>query len=251
MRLLSGALESSPKRAYETVKSMGAAAALRLKQAVPYYAYGAMYSAATAPVLKVLYEVEYQAIANKLIPPLTLQPWVYHYAYRYCQLRDWIAPRIISQIFHHTVMIGLGEEALSRFAIQEIALKRLPKEVLNKICPKISSMIDQKWVKAARIGISAFAFSLIHAYHPLWGWPGGSTVKLIETFAVGLICASVQENTGSTLSAAAFHAGYNLPVAFHTYYSGMVAGHCMPPVSESRAIVPYFSLHPFKLSIQP
>jgi membrane protease YdiL (CAAX protease family) len=122
---------------------------------------------------------------------------------------------------------------LFRFGFQEMLLKQLPKAIIKRIAPSQLSSVDSKAAKAARVLITATAFSLAHALHPGYGWPSCSLARLINTFAAGLIISTIQETTGSPILAMAFHSGYNITDAYQNDTLGITI-HCVPAIPGVR-----------------
>ena len=172
----------------------------------------------------------WQTLANRNLDICpSLPEFVYHYATLACRTREYLPsfPWIAEQ---EIFMIPSVEEAMYSFGVQELLLKQLPKAIIKCLYPSQPSVvsgkksvkspptelskIDSKTAKVARVFVKAALFSLIHAIHPGYGLPNCSLIRLIQTFAMGIITGTIQEVTGSSALAIAFHAGYNVPGGF-------------------------------------
>lgn len=163
----------------------------------------------------------------------TFPKYVYTYVRNLCLLREKIPG--LSDIYSTGAFKGpIVEELLFRVALQEILLKRAPKAILNKVSPSHAKIIDTKVSKIARVLISSLAFSLAHAMPPGSGLANCSTVRLINTFVMGLIAGSIQEITSSPLLPICLHIGWNLQAAFFMEQTNM-SGSC-PQDSDNEAV---------------
>lgn len=164
----------------------------------------------------------YNIIVSKITDPLLNQGMdfcptfprpLYTYVRNVCLVREKL-PGLTGTYDTIAFKMPIVEELLFRVGLQEMLLKKIPKAVLNRFAPSYSSIVDTQIAKCARVAISATAFSLAHAMPPEMGWPNCSTVRLINTFVLGLILGGVQEVTESPLMAMLLHSGYNLQGAF-------------------------------------
>ncbi len=137
---------------------------------------------------------------------------VYYYAAGISRARDFLLR--LPTLEQETLVTPLFEEAVFRFGLQEMLLKRFPTAIIQRVSPSHLWVVDCKAAKVARVLIANTAFTLAHATHPDYGRSNGSMIRFIQAFALGIILSTIQEKTGSTMSAIAFHSGYNVPFAF-------------------------------------
>jgi Type II CAAX prenyl endopeptidase Rce1-like len=158
---------------------------------------GAVFSYACNKAIKAASEYDHS---------LSLPNVIYQYAALGCKAINSIP--ILQDAFEYTVIKApVTEELFFRLCVQDMALKQLPKTILNRVAPSYVSAVDSKLAKVARVIVSATVHSLMHAYHP-YGY-NISTMKLVNMLALGLINSTLYETQDSLMLPIAFHMGFN------------------------------------------
>lgn len=111
-----------------------------------------------------------------------------------------------SNITSNILIPAVCEEVESRWFVQEIILRYLPKKIIEKISPDLVHMVDSLPARITRVAAAALIFALLHA-HALECSTGGGVAQLIG----GLLYSGLYEyHNNSLIHCVNLHVLYNL-----------------------------------------
>lgn len=114
---------------------------------------------------------------------------------------------------------AIGEEILFRGLIQDVCLTRIPKYVIKKISPGKEALLDTTIAKAARILITAAAFSAYHLGNKGVLSDAYVSTQLVATFMMGIGFGLLKESQAGLTGSVAAHITNNLVAVIPTLQS--------------------------------
>lgn len=107
------------------------------------------------------------------------------------------------------VIAPLLEEVLFRGLMQDVLLTRIPKFIVKKIAPGRETALDSSVAKAARITLTAAAFSAFHLQNQGLFADSYVTMQLVAAFAMGIGFGMLKESKAGLLGSVGAHMANN------------------------------------------
>lgn len=117
------------------------------------------------------------------------------------------------------VALPLLEEIAFRGLIQDLLLKRFPKYVVNKVAPGKETCVDSNIAKAARIALTAAAFSTYHLTNKGFFTDSYISMQLVATFGLGIGLGVIKESKSGLQGAIGAHMANNVMAMLPTLMS--------------------------------
>lgn len=101
-------------------------------------------------------------------------------------------------------------EICFRYLLQDVVLRKMPENLLEKYAPSYTPLVNFKVTKIARILFTSAIFTLANTLpdKPLDGYENCSLISTINLFAIGVFLGLIQEATGKTYLSIASHTGF-------------------------------------------
>lgn len=117
------------------------------------------------------------------------------------------------------VIVPFSEEILFRGLMQDVLLMRIPKFIVKKIAPGKETVLDSSVAKAARIALTAAAFSAYHFQNQGLFSDSYVTMQLVSTFVMGIGFGLLKESKAGLLGSIGAHMANNFVAIAPTLWS--------------------------------
>ena len=107
------------------------------------------------------------------------------------------------------VIAPLSEEILFRGLMQDVLLTRIPKYIVKKIAPGRETVLDSSIAQAARIALTAAAFSAFHLQNQGVFSDSYVSMQLVATFAMGIGFGILKDSKAGLLGSIGAHMANN------------------------------------------
>jgi membrane protease YdiL (CAAX protease family) len=103
------------------------------------------------------------------------------------------------------IVAPISEELFFRGLFQDVLLKRIPSFFMRQIAPGKETILDTKIAKAARVLLTAAAFSYAHIGNESLATLDSTGIQLFSTFVLGIGFSALKESKAGMPGAIGAH----------------------------------------------